>query len=551
MNITLKKQILAFAIIPMLLIACVIISISIYNINSMGEARIADYREALFQQKKTELMNYVEIVLKIIEDQSPEEAKKTVRKVRYGENGYFWLNDFNHRLIAHPDPRLNDTNQADLKDSNSVYYIKEIVKVCQEKGEGFVKYHIRHLEKDQPLPKLSYVKVIPKFNWIIGTGVYVDDIEAMVTQERERTWALITSLIKKNIAITTVIVLFTSLLVAYFVNSNVNRPMGKIIGALQNFDNDLTCKITDHFPHEFGELTRQFNNLIGELNGIITQVAQMTIDLNHSLSDISSMIDEQSAISTEQSSSISEITSTMEEFSATSKQISGHAAVVVEIATTALQSTQKGAEAVETVKLKIKEINQDNENNLKEIVTLGRKSKDISKIMEIINNIADQTKLIAFNAALEAASAGEAGKRFGVVAAEIRRLADSVTESTGDIDRKIREIQEAVNRLVIVSENNSKKTRESLDYSNQTVNLLLEIVNGANATVNAARQISLSTNQQETASEQVVVALREIDQGVRQTSDAISHTNAATLALKTLADNLKTLIHKFKVGKDA
>jgi methyl-accepting chemotaxis protein len=167
--------------------------------------------------------------------------------------------------------------------------------------------------------------------------------------------------------------------------------------------------------------------------------------------------------------------------------------------------------------------------------------------MEIINGIADQTKLIAFNAALEASSAGEAGKRFGVVAAEIRRLADNVMESTGEIDSRIQEIQEAVGRLVIVSENGAKRVQEGLEYSNETAQMISELLIGAKATASAAKQISLSTQQQESASEQVVQALREIDEGARQTSGSIGQASSATNDLKRMSDNLKSLVNQFKV----
>ncbi len=113
-------------------------------------------------------------------------------------------------------------------------------------------------------------------------------------------------------------------------------------------------------------------------------------------------------------------------------------------------------------------IRHDNQHSLKEIVDLGGKSKEISKIMEIIDTVADQTKLIAFNAALEASSAGEAGKRFGVVAAEIRRLADSVTESTGEIAKKVGEIQESIGRLVITSEKGALGIEQGMDDSSRT-----------------------------------------------------------------------------------
>src|SRR5208283_3144674 len=166
---------------------------------------------------------------------------------------------------------------------------------------------------------------------------------------------------------------------------------------------------------------------------------------------------------------------------------------------------------------------------------------------EIINSIADQTKLIAFNAALEASSAGEAGKRFGVVAVEIRRLADSVMDSTGEIEGKINETQEAINRLVIASEKGSKGIQEGMEYSSQTADLLIGVVDAAQATTDAARQISLSTQQQKTASGQVVVALHDIVAGSSHTADFISQISSLTRQLSRLSDNLSEMVSTFRV----
>jgi len=279
----------------------------------------------------------------------------------------------------------------------------------------------------------------------------------------------------------------------------------------------------------------------------LSEAVAVVNQLNTSLIDISAAVEQQAATSSEQSSAVSEITSTMEELSASSRQIAEHSNSVVEIASNTLDDTKKGAVEVETFITKMDEINRDNENSIKEIIELGEKSKEISKVMEIINNVADQTKLIAFNAALEASSAGESGKRFGVVAAEIRRLADNVMESTGEIENKVNEMQQAINRLVIASEKGSKGIQEGMEYSIQTAELLTNIVTGAENTTNAAKQISVSTQQQKTANDQTLIALREIDDGVRQTSDSIKQISSITSELKKLSDNLKELVEKFNV----
>jgi methyl-accepting chemotaxis protein len=282
--------------------------------------------------------------------------------------------------------------------------------------------------------------------------------------------------------------------------------------------------------------------IIGKFSGITEKI--------HSHAEaIALTMDQQSGFSTQLSSSVVEISSTMEEFSSTASQIAQHSQSVVERADKTLDDTKIGAAEVENLNFKINDISDNIQANLSEIVELGRKSKEINKVMEIINNIANQTKLIAFNAALEAASAGESGKRFGVVAVEIRRLADSVVESTSEIEGKITEILDSVNRLVMSSEKSFQLIQEGQEYASHTVSMLIESVDGVDETASAARQISLSTQQQQIASSQVVLALKDIDQGVRFATGSIHKTNSATDELLGLSEQLKTLVQTFKAGK--
>ena len=314
-------------------------------------------------------------------------------------------------------------------------------------------------------------------------------------------------------------------------------------------EGDFTREFSSGSSDEIGSLCAPLNKMARRFGDVIGEVSEAALKITSFSGEVSVAAEQQATVSSEQSAAVAEITSTMEELSASSTQIADHSNAVVEIAAKTWDDTKKGASAVESVIMKMNDINSDSLNSIREIVDLGRKSKEISKVMEIINSIADQTKLIAFNAALEASSAGEAGKRFGVVAVEIRRLADSVMESTGEIEGKINEIQEAINRLVIASEKGSKGIQEGMEYSGQTADLLIGIVDAAQATTDAAKQISLSTQQQKTASGQVVAALREIVAGSNHTTEAISQISAITRTLSRLSDNLREMVAKFKDGK--
>ncbi len=204
---------------------------------------------------------------------------------------------------------------------------------------------------------------------------------------------------------------------------------------------------------------------------------------------------------------------------------------------------------MQTVLGRMNDIRADNQHSLREIVELGAKSKQIGKVMEIINAVADQTRLIAFNAALEAASAGEAGKRFSVVAGEIRRLADSVTDSTSEIETKIGEIQDSISRLVITSEKGAGGIGAGMSASALTAERLNDIVTAASQTSSAAQQISLSTQQQKTASNQVVVALREIVSASSHTAHSISRISLVSREMSELSAHLDELVRQFNLSE--
>jgi methyl-accepting chemotaxis protein len=393
-------------------------------------------------------------------------------------------------------------------------------------------------------------RVTAYHDWITSSGIHVDDINGALLKERTAIRQEVSSSIVQYITITLIFLAILLVMAFFLVNRFIAGPIEAITGALKNFNNDLTTTVAVTTDDEVGELARWLNEHIRSLNGIIGNVSGITDKIHSHAGAIALSMDQQSGFSTQLSSSVVEISATMEEFSSTASQIARHSQGVVERADRTLDDTKNGAAEVENLNFKINDINDNIQANLGEIVELGKKSKEINKVMEIINNIANQTKLIAFNAALEAASAGEAGKRFGVVAVEIRRLADSVVESTSEIEGKITEILDSVNRLVMSSEKNSLLIQEGQEYASHTVVMLIESVDGVDETASAARQISLSTQQQQIASSQVVLALKDIEQGVRFATDSIHQTNSATDELLGLSEQLKKLVITFKVDKE-
>ncbi|WP_043744710.1 methyl-accepting chemotaxis protein [Paramagnetospirillum magneticum] len=329
---------------------------------------------------------------------------------------------------------------------------------------------------------------------------------------------------------------------------HLTTRIGRLSESVERVANgDLARPVVGGGADEIGQLALAVESMRCRLHNLVGQVRSHALAAIDSIHEIDGAVEGQAATSSEMSASVAEITSTMEELSASSTQISEHSKSVVEIANQTWEQSKRGAEAMDLVMSKMADIQHDNGNSLGEILELGTRSKEISKVMSIINTIADQTKLIAFNAALEAASAGEAGRRFGVVAAEIRRLADSVTDSTGEIETKVNQIQDSISRLIITSEKGGASISDGMAATSNTAGLLGGMVDAARQTTSAAQQISLSTQQQKTASSQVVVALREIVTASSHTAQSLARIREVSHEMTRLSGDLGQKVGSFSL----
>lgn len=345
--------------------------------------------------------------------------------------------------------------------------------------------------------------------------------------------------------------LLLSLLIAQMTARSLGRRIQLLSTGVERVAaGDLSREIPSAGRDEVAGLARAADAMRRHLQQLVAEVEANATAVHRSAQEIARALEGQAANSTQMSASVAEITSTMEELSASSSQIAEYSESVVTVARQTLEDSHTGAGAMQQLASRMEENRNDSQSALREILALGAKSKEISRIMEIIDTVADQTKLIAFNAALEAASAGEAGKRFAVVAAEIRRLADSVTESTGEIARKVAEIQESIGRLVVTSEKGTAGIEQGMTESNQVVHFLTALVDGAGETTSAAQQISLSSQQQRTASNQVVVALREIVTASADTAESVRRIAAITQDMTGRSASLKEQVDRFRLKAD-
>jgi methyl-accepting chemotaxis protein len=325
-------------------------------------------------------------------------------------------------------------------------------------------------------------------------------------------------------------------LAAGLVGNNMIAPLGRVVESVKSAcQGEIGRKVQVDTNDEFGVLARSYNQMIDLIVYLIRQTQESSRRLAQSSSDILSATEQQASGSAQQAASISETTATMEELAATYRQIADNANQVVKMAEASLGSAESGQQAVMNTLTAMEEIKSRAQSSASKILALGERSQQIGQVLSIINNIADQTKILALNAAIEAARAGEAGKGFSVVAIEIRKLAESVVDSTGEISTIMTEIQSAANDLVLSTEQELKQVQEGVDLAGVTGDSLDQILEMIEQTTVAAKEISAGTQQQRSATEQVVKAMKEVAAVAQQTAAGSRQVAGAAETLSGIA----------------
>lgn len=247
---------------------------------------------------------------------------------------------------------------------------------------------------------------------------------------------------------------------------------------------------------------------------------------------------ENAATSQDQSAAVKEIVATMEDNNDLSENISKKIKDVNSIAKKTSDDVNTGVAALQNNIEKLHEIFDANQHTIDGIKSLGKKIENIWDIVTLINSVADQTKIIAFNAELEVSSAGEAGKNFHIVATEIRRLADSITDGTKEIKERINEIQQSSDSLIIASESGTEKINEGFQMAKELESKFESILNASEITVESAGDITTIIQQQTLASEQILITLKQIAVGVDNFTQATESISSAAQNVQEIAEEL-------------
>ena len=327
-----------------------------------------------------------------------------------------------------------------------------------------------------------------------------------------------------------------------------SRPIMSLVPFLKSVAaGDLSNGIAVDRKDELGMLADAANEMANQLRKLLQDLQQASIQITGASTQVLNAAEEHASGSVQQAASIAEVTATMEELTNTAKQIAMSATSVEKIADDSAQAAHTGyasvgeaLEAMEKIRRRVADISG-------KTLLLGERSQRISEVLNLIKDIAGEIHLLAVNAAIESAAAGEHGKRFAIVASEVRRLAERTRESAEEIKGIVGEIQSATNTSVLATEQGVKEVENGVTLATRARGSLEEIMQMVDRTTQAIRQITFATQQQQSASEQIVQTMREVAEVTRQSASSMKQSANSVGELNLLADQFKTRIKEFKL----
>jgi len=348
-----------------------------------------------------------------------------------------------------------------------------------------------------------------------------------------------------------IIVIALIIPVVIFLSRSLTKPILTVANTLKDIsegEGDLTRTIKINSNDEVGNLAHYFNLTLQKLRGDFSLFNQNASKVSMAVCHISSSAKEITSTANEQLASVAEIVSTMESNKNLSEQVAAKTIEVAELAAQTENLSRRGADLHEANENMMADIRGQNSKVTDEIRNLTGVLSRINESVQFIDSIADRTKLIAFNAALEASSAGEAGLRFAVVASEIRRFADNVVESVVEIKGRISELQKVSGALISEADIGSNAIDSGYNRMVEQKEVFENIVDVSQNVAVRSQQISNLSKQQELAAAQVFTVLKEISTGVKQFVNATASTSTTVDGLDAIAEELRETLARYQTN---
>jgi len=553
-NLSLKNKLLLLAVLPLIVLLISFMAGSYYLEKQNQQQNFNEFKTKLIADKQTLLRTEIEIGSKVVQYQlaqgNEQDAKNALRDLTFGEDGYYFIYDTDGISVFHAllGDAIEGQNKIGMTDPNGKKIVVGLLEQARKGGGSFI-YHFQKPNTTGLVEKIGYAAMIPGTNWMIGTGTYMDDIEAelvkyQATMERH--------LSKKMTTLVLISLLLLGLAAAgaLYASNNMLKPIKRMVQSLDDIakgEGDLTRRLEIDTHDEIGQLGESFNVFVSKLHSIIAGVVDVTSDVKTASSDINTqtLLIEDKLLKHNHETDL--VATAITEMSATSHEVAQN---TTQVAVSTQAATKEVANAQDCVDVSLSEVsNLMGEINqaAEQVNSLSEQSKKINSVLSVIGGIAEQTNLLALNAAIEAARAGEQGRGFAVVADEVRSLASRTQDSTLEINEMLGELHNLVTAAVDAMHASQQSCNRSVE-SSRAISESLGAVTTSVTTINdMSTQIATAATEQSSVTEEInrnVYAIQEIVNELTQSSKT---TSSVSQHLAGRGENLGDLVGQFKI----